>query len=132
MKVRCHCRAKLTFPDERAGKRGKCPKCGMEFIVRAPVVRVPPPPSAPPPPAPVVVRRPPPKALIVAVACLAALLIILIVFLAVVEAKRGKPSAGRDAPSGAATVRAHGPARTSLSGRRIVDGEAVSGQGLGG
>ena len=83
MKVRCLCRAKLTFPDERAGKRGKCPKCGVEFIVKAPVVRVPPPSLSLPPSAPVVVTRAPPRALIAAVACLAVLLVALIVCLAV-------------------------------------------------
>lgn len=111
MKVRCHCRAKLTFPDERAGKRGQCPKCGAEFIVVAPVVRVPPPPPAPPPPAPAAESATPPKALVVAAACLAVLLVILILCLTMAAGKRGKASvnggAGRGAP----------PSRMLLLGR---------------
>lgn len=41
------CQAQMRVPDEFAGKRVKCPKCGT--IVTAPAVEAPP---APPPPAP--------------------------------------------------------------------------------
>lgn len=33
IKLKCRCGEKLSAPDSAAGKKGKCPKCGMRFMV---------------------------------------------------------------------------------------------------
>lgn len=38
LKLKCPCGERLTAPESAAGKRGKCPKCGMRFVIPAPKV----------------------------------------------------------------------------------------------
>lgn len=43
MKTQCpSCRKTLTVPEAAVGRKGKCPACGMVFVVQAPVDETPP------------------------------------------------------------------------------------------
>lgn len=33
LKLKCRCGEKLSAPESAAGKKGKCPKCGMTFVI---------------------------------------------------------------------------------------------------
>lgn len=33
LKLKCRCGEKLSAPESAAGKKGKCPKCGMKFVI---------------------------------------------------------------------------------------------------